>query len=457
MTHRHNKTADMFDAVTIVVDDKDINNFGIGPANANLNQTLGYHDWETVEESPGAFSVFFNTGTLLNGPVGVSIWNLGGLKPPSSSKQVFRVEPAITPEANQTKHYPSPSTQCQFYNSSELYGSWSSPPEFDMYFEDNEGLVVDYVLIQVSNLTDLRGQTILVDDSNPEIHWHGNWAEKRDYFLEAPDLLAGGASVSETFPKAQPHGNGTHTSMAEGDSFTFSFQVNKFSGYVQDGRLAAGTSILVSGINPLLPGTELAMNFTIDTNSTQKNFLFETSPDADNSGTPHFVYFRNDALEEAITQLQSGNVSAIIDYLTYKPSFATLVDSDKPIFSSPADAAPMTTIPASSGSPSATSSEPSSANGLARSAVGGIAAGGVVFLSVLVGVIWFIQRIRGRRSLQKCSNSKLIYPYTLHSPVNFRPMKEGTGGLNTVPALSTMPQEADGAPATKRAAGSRST
>ncbi|KAF5355510.1 hypothetical protein D9758_006417 [Tetrapyrgos nigripes] len=451
----------MSDAVTIVLDDRDINSFRIGSAYAGLNQTFGFHDWEALKTPVNwsASSFFNNTGTMLNGPVGnLHELDLGlqvsffGFTPPETSKQEFLVQPSLDGAANQTKHYPGPSYQCQFYASSELLavlpdGSQQHPDDFDMYFNDNEGLMVDYVLIQVSNLTDLRGQMILLDDSNPEIHWQGNWVEKTDYFLEAPDLLGGSIDVTSGFPQVQPHGNGTHTSMAEGDSFVFLFR---------------GTSILVSGINPMLPGTELEMNFTIDSNSTQQVYLFDTSSDAlkFTSGSPHFVYFSNDALEEGdhiltgtVTRT-SGNVSAIIDYLTYKPSFATLMD--KPVFSSPADPVSSTTMaPTSSGS-SSTSAQASpehvGEHGLNGGAIGGI-------VSVSVGSSGELHEAQDlcKDSLICVSIANITYPplltrsqqpshsepdpYTLRSPTDshISPVSQKTRTIP--PALSTMSRE----------------
>ncbi|THU75913.1 hypothetical protein K435DRAFT_879998 [Dendrothele bispora CBS 962.96] len=205
----------------------------------------------------------------------------------------------------------------------QLYTSPEDSATGIQYFHFNtSGTEIDYMLIEVSEETDLRGQTILVDDSNPEILWHGgSWSEEvivqtNNRWNDRPNC----SSASKQ--KIYPHGNGTHHSRSGGDSFTFQF---------------AGTSILVAGFDPRLPNSILTMNFTVDSNSTLLSFSPDKDLNQSSAGSPHFIYFSDDSLRPGNHTLivnveQIENTTATIDYLTYKPSFSNLLE--KPNFSS---------------------------------------------------------------------------------------------------------------------------
>ncbi|KAK7448112.1 hypothetical protein VKT23_013871 [Stygiomarasmius scandens] len=47
-------------------------------------------------------------------------------------------------------------------------------------FERAENMSINYVLTTATNISDLHGQTILVDDINPEIAWTGSWENKTE-------------------------------------------------------------------------------------------------------------------------------------------------------------------------------------------------------------------------------------------------------------------------------------
>ncbi|THV02082.1 hypothetical protein K435DRAFT_963332 [Dendrothele bispora CBS 962.96] len=206
-----------------------------------------------------------------------------GMTPNATSIQTFAQ--GATPGQLRTTSYPDPPG---------FYGQFFTSPDLDPVIQQKgtgnviavnfqEGLAIDYALIKVSNQTHFQGQTIIVDDANSEIEWNGNWTERSNYFLELPNLSAFGTNLSDPSVKLRPHGNGTKTSGTEGDSFTFQF---------------AGTSILIAGTNPSLPGSgTLTMNFKVDDKSTQRTFTFNPRfTDSTLPGLPNFVYFSDDAL-----------------------------------------------------------------------------------------------------------------------------------------------------------------
>ncbi|KAK7029553.1 hypothetical protein VNI00_014430 [Paramarasmius palmivorus] len=76
-------------------------------------------------------------------------------------------------------------------------------------------VVVDYAIITPGDSTPLLGSTIAVDDSSPEIMYHGNWKEETGRLLNTTSALF-----------VRPLRNTTHTSSTVGDYFIFQFAVN---------------------------------------------------------------------------------------------------------------------------------------------------------------------------------------------------------------------------------------
>jgi len=168
--------------------------------------------------------------------------------------------------------------------------------------------------------------------------------------------------------QALPAGNGTHRSNETNASFVFQF---------------AGTSILVSGINPSLEGGSTSgvpsMSFDLDGNSTTQSFF--TVPGGSNEGM-HFVYYQNDALSagnhtlNASIQYAEGPVAAYVDYITYEPSFAVI--AGKPDF----QPGPSTSSPVSATSHSD------------AGVIAGVTVSGTLLLLGLVIGWWFIRKKR---------------------------------------------------------------
>ncbi|THU75902.1 hypothetical protein K435DRAFT_880010 [Dendrothele bispora CBS 962.96] len=319
--------------------------------------------------------------------------------------------------------YPEPIVRDLFYSSNIL----ASDSNLHAIGLESNGpfLYFDYAVVTVTELEKLQGQTIIVDDSNTEIKWEGDWEERSNYTLDEGEANFNPVSESQHLV-ARPHGNSTHESDNVGDYFVFQFQ---------------GTSILVAGITPLnrtdkasnavesSPNNfHLKLNFTLDGYSQSVVFTNEGLPQP--VGTPHFIYFQNESLVEGNHTLimtlddVTGNTSVVIDYLTYQPSFATL--KDKPVFPS---------IPISSNFFPTPSSSRSPGPKFNISAIAGGVVGGVVFLGLLALSIWLLlykkkQQVRRLDQhgsmdphLTLAMSDLIIEPFLLFNPTHTLPRK----------------------------------
>ncbi|KAF7309158.1 Gpr1 family protein [Mycena kentingensis (nom. inval.)] len=307
----------------------------------------------------------------------------------------------------------------------ELYSSGRLPADtkqLKLGLLGYRGMAFNYVLYEAVELTDLAGQTILVDDTSKEISWRGNgWKtrEAEEYKsatrvqCELIKLLGTGHEDDEIAGTAPfnatmfPHGNSTHVSGTTGDGFEFRF---------------AGTSIDVYGVSPGpidLKTWRLTMSFSID--NTQNSTISYTSgfqPDRNTGSalTTHFLYFSAKSLSAGNHSLVATIVDvagvvgeegtmAHIDYLTYEPSFTTL--RDKPSFATSAGnesdtggAGEGATLPGTGGGDQA-------GTGKARSPVAAIVGGvlGAVILAALIilGLVCVRRRRRRRTREQRLS------------------------------------------------------
>ncbi|KAK7454483.1 hypothetical protein VKT23_011238 [Stygiomarasmius scandens] len=260
---------------------------------------------------------------------------------------------------------------------------------------------IDYMLYTVKHPFDLRGTTIHVDDSSSEIIWNG-WTSDFAY--------ASSPSFSPIIGNFVPHGNGTHSSKSVGDSFTF-----QFAGIL-------GTSILVAGLDPTLTNCldcQLVMTFDLDSHSITRHFQPTGS-----ALIPHFTYFSvgslepgNHTLTATITDVE-GDIAAYIDYLTYTPSFDTLLD--KPVFSQ---------LPSNTEQPAPTSSNPGTSESIHASAIAGAVVGGFITLVLLgLGGIFLYRKrwsLQGHRptSFSLALSGYVVEPFTLHHPIHPESMK----------------------------------
>ncbi|THV06258.1 hypothetical protein K435DRAFT_789667 [Dendrothele bispora CBS 962.96] len=326
----------------------------------------GGSSWAYLSDSssPATFTASFQ---------GTSIAFVGNTPHPNSS-QSFMI--AIDGAQDEPVTYPEPEVNCQWYTSHMLNDSGSH----QIVLSQLDKVSVDFAFITAGENTPLAGQTIIVDDSSPEINWSGQWQERSNQKFPAG------------VDQGRPFGNGTHASTNVGDSMTFPF---------------AGTGIRVYGVfNWTVPGNTTA-TFTLDSNeSSFKTFssAFDRPPNV--QSVSNFLFFESTDLHEGnhnltidVTEIV-GEQSLIIDYLTYQPSFDSI--KDKPDFSS--GIIPDSTSSAT-GSP--TSSPTAGRNGgvparspLPLAAIIGSVVGGVVLIVTLVAVFCW-SRIRSRRSRKK--------------------------------------------------------
>ncbi|KAK7461014.1 hypothetical protein VKT23_008942 [Stygiomarasmius scandens] len=337
----------------------------------------------------------------------------------------------FTPPANLDQSFSSSINGSVVTNSSNTYteanigGLWfTSVQAGNLPFEQitigpiGSLLVFDYAIAPVAEFENLRGQTIFVDDSNSEIQWAGAWQEKRNYTLFGEVNLPRG-DITNSVP-TRPHGNGTHESDSVGASMAFQFQ---------------GSSVLIAGVAPMNRTVEpftrgpglvppvsdflLELNVTLDGES--QSVVFTNGELLQPGGTPHFPYFKNDSLEEGNHTLimtiknVTGNASATIDYITYKPTFDIL--QDKPNFppialdnnTSPVPSPTMTPLP-----------DPESKSNVG--VIAGAVVGGVVLLVLLILGFWLLWRRKKRAREEDDMNvtpnaQAAVEPFVLAGPV----------------------------------------
>ncbi|THV02162.1 hypothetical protein K435DRAFT_360116 [Dendrothele bispora CBS 962.96] len=439
----------MADTVTLILDDSVFidatSNCTFLNMTSGIGNLLTFNNTVMLSNTSCVFSHGMEPGTVME---------FYGFTPPQDTDQTFAVTAGGSSVFRFEETYPEPNIGDLFYTS--MVAGDSAIWTIDMH-ADGPLLFFDYAVTTVAGLESLQGQTIIVDDSNTEIQWQGNWKERRNYTLYGlVELNVPSGVVSR--PAARPHGNGTHESDEVGDFFIFQFQ---------------GTSILVAGTAPLNRTVEAfaggpvldppvsnfrpELNFTLDGHSQSAVFTNGGFPQP--GGSPHFPYFRNDSLSEGNHTLimtvndVTGNASVIIDYLTYKPSFATV--GDKPTF-------PPVTISNEStptSSPSGTQSpDPTPGPQSNTGAIAGGVVGGIIFLALLALGAWLLYRKKqqARRLYQRESmnapptpamSNLAVEPFVLPNPTESSSRKGTPSGslqspLATVPRTSKrQPQE----------------
>ncbi|KAK7439774.1 hypothetical protein VKT23_017348 [Stygiomarasmius scandens] len=389
------------DIVTIILDD-----YFLSPKAAAVNLAFEKKGW--VSERKLCAVSYNSTCASVSEPSGTASlivrpnldavwWSIFGRTPSDSStsfKMTLITDVTRGATVEQDVFFAYADTAYQFFwtdfVNTDDFRNQTRSQEMILVFAEASSITLDYILLAVTNTTDLNGTTILADDANPEISWNG-WIENR---FTSPIAASGTAEVGGRF--FMPQGNGTHSSDTEGDSFTFQF---------------AGSSISVSGINPVQPGCVLGMDFTVDSITTSKTFFYDGSSFP---GTPHFIYFENQSLEPgnhtliATITLIRGNITASIDYLTYRPSFSTILD--KPVFVSPK-------TPSQSALPSPTSPGQTSSNHKTHTGViAGAAVGGVAAVVLLGLLLWWLHKLQKKEA--QLSVDFIAEPFTIPNPIH---------------------------------------
>ncbi|KAF7342472.1 Gpr1 family protein [Mycena venus] len=457
-------TVEMSEAVTIVIDDTALLDQPL--ENMNLGDPGAWY-LTTSDTIDGGFPSNYNNTNFIpdftpfgNGAWtfsfdGLAIWpllkvklirfvsgtavSLFGITPPTEFNQTIGIANPSFDQVNITYPksysrftYAAPARGGQFYSS----GTLSSPGQIRIGITGARGLTLDYALVTIGEATNLKGQTILVDDSSPEITWSGNWGEKNSYTTPVPCGLPFFPN-SEDFPYAftanmSPHGNTSHTSSTIGDSFAFQF---------------SGTSLVVSGVTP---GDDkgqdwfLQMEFTLDGSTATANF----TRDPAYVTKPHFTYFSSGTLKSGnhtlvgkiLAATGSPSPAAQIDYITYKPSFLTL--KDKPTFDSSLGNLNLSHStnapgPTTSPSPSANSDKiPSSSRGAPAGAIVGGVVGALFVVASILGVLWVVRRKRKRTPKPELSTEPFMS--TMQTSHSFYETSTTKGSSNPSPLSSPM-------------------
>ncbi|THV00485.1 hypothetical protein K435DRAFT_854718 [Dendrothele bispora CBS 962.96] len=277
-------------------------------------------------------------------------------------------------------------------------GQFPSSP-FQGSISGVQQMSIDYAIVTATNTSNLEDKTIFVDDDDAEITWSG-WTREANstYYVFGVKHVDGSempGGIEPWMSEALPHGNSVHQSNTPGDSFVFKF---------------AGKSILVAGFSPgsgrelSLGHGALTMTFDVDGNSTSKNYF---TPNSEPS--LHFVYFSNPDLPAGNHTLTAtihsveGNISAYIDYITYKPIFSTLID--KPDFSDP-NPNPI---------PNPDPNHPGSHDSVAVKV--GTTIGSLLFMTVLVASLWFLKRRQKRKQrpqgIHEGMSGYVVEPFTM--------------------------------------------
>ncbi|KAJ7052770.1 hypothetical protein C8F01DRAFT_1236336 [Mycena amicta] len=319
---------------------------------------------------------------------------LYGFAPPPQFNQTFFLQ---APPELYTYHAPG-------------YGGlqYTSPPNRTKYlfFTQARGFALDYAVVTVYPTTDLLGTTILVDDSSSSLIWRGSWTEENNFTLPVecqlpftPTSASDNTTTSFSADMA-PHANTTHISQTKGDQFEFWF---------------TGTSILVYGVTPAeiepeSPPWLLQMSFTLD--AAEPIMVNFTSQDFPNE-QPHIVYFNASSIPAGNHSLVGRVVDVVgstlprarIDYITYKPSFAS--QAEMPVLP---PFAPTTTA-TSSTSPTSSSDAGSQSGRSAKVKIIGIAVGGAIGAIVLCGLAIVLLLYMHRRQRRNRSRYQVEEPF----------------------------------------------
>ncbi|KAF7307520.1 Gpr1 family protein [Mycena indigotica] len=419
------------DAVNIVVDDSvlfDQPNTVIGDPNGGF-----FINRESKEF--GLPARFNNTALIIQSNYGKDGWffsfdgtsiSLYGITPPLSFSQniAFATFPFDTksdlstsdPATYNITKYSQPAFGGLLFSTPTLPDGASA---IEIGLTGAAGIIVDYAVVSVGNLTDLRSQTIILDDTSPEIFWNGSWTGRSDLILDVPSIMPFDTQFNESgatpfTASMRPHENTTHETSRVGDGFVFQF---------------SGSAPLVSGVTPSSDSTGsdwlLSMSFTLYTTNSSDvptTVITNFTRDVTDSTRPHFTYFSAPLLPKGDHTLV-GRILAVagtptpqaqIDYITYQPAFATV--NEKPKFD-PAKAALTlgnqsegATSSSTSPSSSATQSNtpPSTKSNHSKHAVAAIAGGvvgGIGFIILVLLVAFWLWRRKSRRRVSEDSET----------------------------------------------------
>ncbi|KAF8878214.1 hypothetical protein BD779DRAFT_1218951 [Infundibulicybe gibba] len=286
-----------------------------------------------------------------------------GNTPPSKDTQTVTVTIDDNLPYNASYDDPNPQTYRQWYQSPDLDDGIHT-----IQLNNIVGAAVDFITVSVGPGTPLVGQKIIVDDDDPSIVYSGNWTRNGSPFF-----------CAESPPKGLPFHNGTHQSTTPGDTAAVRF---------------TGSSIALYGIFSWVTLGSMSVTYTLDGSSSITTYdVTPSTPEFTSHLLQHqnYLLFSNDSFAPGdhtllINVTKVDNLTFLMDYLTYSPSFASL--ATKPNLTAPAT---FTSLPPTSAHPASPESS-TSINGT----VVGVAAGVVGAMAVLMLALFIIHNRRRR-------------------------------------------------------------
>ncbi|KAF5342714.1 hypothetical protein D9758_015873 [Tetrapyrgos nigripes] len=353
----------MAEPVRIIVDDSELAGILLGPGPRVRGSSCASWDQSnhTFDNSFFSNRSYTSVTSSFSCPIGYNIGPVTffGIAPPPGFNQSFALNGHIF-------NYSQPAHQGQLFDFPDVS---EEPPIIDL----GEFVIVDYALFTVDNTADLSNSVILVDDLSKEIQWNGSWE---------PGVLNTPMLDIREFPtpiSVSPHGNTSHVSSTDGDSFTFRF---------------AGTSIEIYGFMSSGGISDIyTFRVTIDGQQNTKNPVM--------LDLPGLLFSQNG--------LGRGNHTLVftceeipgrlaVDYILYTPAFSNL--ADKPVFQ--ASDSPSS----SASSPDRTSTSPDSGHSSKPNV--GVIVGGVIGALATCGLLilglWLWRKTRKGRILKEHSS-----------------------------------------------------
>ncbi|KAF8874034.1 hypothetical protein BD779DRAFT_1451272 [Infundibulicybe gibba] len=366
----------MSEELLYIVDDTSLNAMAFGGGQWTTSKTKKWYNgtlmwpWFAENATDTRFSIT---------DLGTSIAFTGNVNP--SNNSVITVV-TIDDNSPYNTSYDNPTFEsCQ---------QWYQSPHLDdgvhtIQLDNMVTTSVDFMVVSAGPSTPLLGQTIIMDDDDPSITYSGNWKRNTEPF----HITKGSIGL--------PFHNGTHQSTTPGDTAS----------------LMPGNSVAVYGIFPWVTLGSVSVTYTLDnSNSTKTYTVTPSSPEFVNSKEllqqPNFQFFSEGSLAPgnhtlSINITEINNLTFVMDYLTYSPSFNSL--TTKLNVTTPTTPAPSTSTSLQASSSSSTSTL--SKNGYVGGVVGGVA-GVVVTLALALFIVY--KRRRGNLALLREGGLKCV-PY----------------------------------------------
>ncbi|KAJ7599821.1 hypothetical protein C8J56DRAFT_1072456 [Mycena floridula] len=223
----------------------------------------------------------------------------------SQSSQMYYIVDETAKEATgQMGGYILTELLCQLYQSSTLDDTAKIHTVNATFVSLTSSIEHDYIAVSPGNETPLLGRTLMVDDTYSGLSFGSGWITTGTVFHIVSDFVA------------FPFQNTTHRASTPGSMFSFSYTGSSLSLYGVFDWDQLGSYELTSTIDDELPVSktfDARNDLNPDELRQQLNFvLFSRELEAGNHTT-------------TFTLSKCFNQTLIVDYITYKPSFPSLM------------------------------------------------------------------------------------------------------------------------------------